>query len=110
MFAELKDKGKATLYFYAGDRSGNSKFIFKRQNESFFVFDMATQLPKSVGLDINAPGMPVLLESEGAAFINFFEQYFKDCPIVVRKIKQEFYTSAEIVEMFKEYNKVCGKQ
>jgi hypothetical protein len=112
VFMEMITDGRVVLYFYGGGDAGKAKYIFKRSDENYFnVLDITTRSFKLIGVDENTRGRRSEIRSidKDMAFSIFFSDYFKDCLMLSRKIKLEFYTSADMIDMFEEYNQTCGK-
>lgn len=115
IFMKLVANGKVTLYHYPGGIAGGQKYIFKKSEEKDFnVMDYEAQFKKlsgfNSGLSGNRSGSRLLVMDQSKPFISYFTEYFKDCPIVARKIKMEFYTRDDMVDIFKEYNEQCANK
>jgi hypothetical protein len=106
--------GTASLYFHSGSKS--SEYIFKRKNEEYYnVLNVPDQtIRKMHGNYGNVTGSQgrlsdIYIIEKDKAFMNYFVEYFKDCLVLVNKIKSEFYTSSDMKDIFSDYNKYCGK-
>lgn len=100
--------GDASLFFYYG--ASGDQYFFKRQSEANLTILNET-VRKNAGFNemsgrkLNIP----IIESDNA-FSIFFVDYFKNCPMLANKIRSEFYTIADMKDIFTEYNKSCSKK
>ncbi|MBL0743542.1 hypothetical protein [Chryseolinea lacunae] len=112
-FMRLEADGPTELYYYPGYVLDEGEvYIFKKKQESeFHMMRTPFRVTKIGGFNSGSFArqndlLPMIPKEKD--FVNFFSDYMKDCPMLVRKIKSEFYTSADVVAIFREYNKNCG--
>jgi hypothetical protein len=89
------------------------KYFFRRKNEPHYsAIDCALKVKVEEGTNNEAmrqvsayQGIAIfrILTSE-ASYRDFFMDYFKDRPMIVKKLRTGFITSSDTEEMFKEYN------
>jgi hypothetical protein len=117
-FMLLITDGNVSLYFYPGyDMPAGEKYIFKKRNEQEYnIMNASLEVTRPSGFSVaamtNASRLATIpLIDREKPFLNYFTEYFKDCPLLVRKMRSQWYTSSDIVQIFKDYNteKACGK-
>lgn len=105
--------GNVSLYLHEGARG--DEYFFKRISEPHLnMLNLANQtIRKIIGVDgmvtMKGHSIDLYVINKNHAFMDYFTEYFKDCPILVNKIKSEFYSSADMKDIFIEYNKYCKK-
>jgi hypothetical protein len=118
IFMHLVVEGQLALYYSGYGMGDEAKYIFKRRSEKEFnVINASGSVTKIAGfnsgvnseLSYHPYNSTIPIIEKQKAFIEYFTQYFKDCPFLARKIKNEFYSRSDIVEIFNDYNKNCGK-
>jgi hypothetical protein len=122
IFAEELQKGPAHLYYYEGKALDQKDFyIFWKKGESAHYMSI-TPLLKSQTPDGNITTAPMDLSmaqqmnkliqncSDEKTFQQQFIRYFSDCPGIVNKLKQEWYTPSSISIVFQDYNRSCGSK
>jgi hypothetical protein len=119
IFAQNIVTGKATLFEYEGTFFNSKQvYIFNKTDQrvmQFLCFDSPIKSQTDqVGQNLD----PVIqfqfqitkmlsIVSEDVAFQRYFSTYFADCPVVTRKLKQEWYSGMAITNLFLDYNAEC---
>lgn len=108
VFVKLLVPGKIELYYYS-DEAENGHYIFKRdEEEDFNVMDYTFHVSKIQGpnptMSERSTSSGLYIRPKDRTFFLFFSEYFKDYEPVVRKIKTEFYTKDDMIDIFSDYN------
>lgn len=117
-FMLLITDGKVSLYFYPGyEMPAGDKYIFKKRNEQEFnIMNASLEVTKQSGfstaaMTYSSRQATIPLIDREKPFLNYFTEYFKDCPLLVRKMRSQWYSSSDVVQIFKDYNtgQACGE-
>lgn len=110
--------GEVLLYSYEGP-SGN-KYFFKKRSEAYLnILNEGNHTVRRIlgasngaqKTDLNSsPTFDIPIIEKNRAFMNYFIEYFKDCRMLVNKLRAEFYTSADMKDIFSDYNGYCVKK
>jgi hypothetical protein len=116
IFMRLVVDGHLQLFHYSGAvMPGGDKYIFKKAGENeFTLMNASMELTKLTGFNnglsgSRASGADIPLIEREKRFLNFFGEYLKDCPVVVKKIRTGFYTSQDVEAIFRDYNTSCAR-
>ncbi len=116
IFIKQITSGRAELYYHPGFPTGGGKYFFRRNTErEFTVWDGAIvskveelgDQRRSSGRnnDPNAiGGLQFRITQNTDVFREYFTRYFADCPLVVNKLKVNFYSDGDIKSIFRDYN------
>ncbi len=121
VFCESIISGNANLFLYNGSLSEKEDlYIFNRKSDPNFYYIKSTE-PKLKGYQ-DEPGygyqdltfqkqMNTLLSviSDDQHFEAYFSRYFRECDIILSKIKQHWYAGNNFKTLFLDYNNSCNK-
>lgn len=108
-FARVITHGRVTLLHVPFSKYGE-KYFFRKDNErawqmldAILNVKVESRSTATYG-NANTQGGGVRITDYEQAFQEYFIHYFTDCPVIARKLKTQFYTSSDIIDMFIEYN------
>jgi hypothetical protein len=118
VFGLMITEGNVRLMKTYSPRVQGCKYFFRRKNETHYsAIDCVLKVKVEEGTNNEAmrqasayQGIATfrVLTSE-ASYRDFFMGYFKDSPMIVKKLRTGFITSSDTEEMFKEYNSLERK-
>ncbi len=116
IFIKQITRGRAELYYHPGLPTGGGKYFFKKSSErEFIVWDgqIVSKVEQVGNQGRNAEGsndpeamgrLQFKITQNTEVFREYFTRYFADCPLVVNKLKVNFYSDGDIKSIFRDYN------